>query len=204
MPVRIYDISKKLGLENKVILAKAKAMGIAAAKVPSSSLDKITAEELEKPSDRGASRNRRQTGAPPVVEPPKPAPVEEKIVFITAPPPVEPKPEPAIVETTTATAPPPVVEPPKPVAPPRRHPATAAAQTRRTENRRQGGIHPVANASGSAPSRKRRSRQTAAVAPGCSTKTRLAPAISALPRWPPGAAARARAGQTRRAGRSQD
>ena len=47
MPVRIYDISKKLGLENKVILAKAKSLGIAAAKVPSSSLDKISAEYLE-------------------------------------------------------------------------------------------------------------------------------------------------------------
>ena len=47
MPVRIYDISKKLGLENKEILAQAKAMGIAAARVPSSSLDKITAEWLE-------------------------------------------------------------------------------------------------------------------------------------------------------------
>ncbi len=47
MPVRIYDISKKLGLENKEILAQAKALGIAAAKVPSSSLDKITAEWLE-------------------------------------------------------------------------------------------------------------------------------------------------------------
>jgi len=47
MPVRIYDISKKLGLENKAILTKAKALGIAAAKVPSSSLDKITAEWLE-------------------------------------------------------------------------------------------------------------------------------------------------------------
>ena len=47
MPVRIYDISKKLGLENKEILAKAKAMGIAAARVPSSSLDKISAEWLE-------------------------------------------------------------------------------------------------------------------------------------------------------------
>ena len=47
MPVRIYDISKKLGLENKEILAKAKALGIAAAKVPSSSLDKISAEFLE-------------------------------------------------------------------------------------------------------------------------------------------------------------
>ena len=47
MPVRIYDISKKLGLENKAILAKAKALGITAAKVPSSSLDKISAEFLE-------------------------------------------------------------------------------------------------------------------------------------------------------------
>ena len=47
MPVRIYDISKKLGLENKIILTKAKSLGIAAAKVPSSSLDKITAEYLE-------------------------------------------------------------------------------------------------------------------------------------------------------------
>ena len=47
MPVRIYDISKKLGLENKDILVKAKALGIAAAKVPSSSLDKISAEYLE-------------------------------------------------------------------------------------------------------------------------------------------------------------
>ena len=47
MPVRIYDISKKLGLENKEIISKAKALGIAAAKVPSSSLDKISAEWLE-------------------------------------------------------------------------------------------------------------------------------------------------------------
>ena len=28
MPVRIYDISKKLGLENKEVLAKAKELGI--------------------------------------------------------------------------------------------------------------------------------------------------------------------------------
>lgn len=44
MPVRIYDISKKLGLENKDIISKAKALGITAAKVASSSLDKISAE----------------------------------------------------------------------------------------------------------------------------------------------------------------
>ena len=47
MPVRIYDIAKKYGLENKQILEKAKSLGIAAAKVPSSSLDKISAEWLE-------------------------------------------------------------------------------------------------------------------------------------------------------------
>ena len=47
MPVRIYDISKKLGLENKEVLAKAKELGIAAARVASSTLDKITAEYLE-------------------------------------------------------------------------------------------------------------------------------------------------------------
>ena len=46
MPVRIYDIAKKLGIESKDVLAKAKELGIAA-KVPSSSLDKITGEFLE-------------------------------------------------------------------------------------------------------------------------------------------------------------
>ena len=36
MPVRIYDIAKKLGLESKEVLVKAKELSIAAAKVPSS------------------------------------------------------------------------------------------------------------------------------------------------------------------------
>src|SRR5580692_3577174 len=47
MPVRIYDLAKKLGIESKDVLAEAKKLGIAAAKVPSSSLDKITAGFLE-------------------------------------------------------------------------------------------------------------------------------------------------------------
>ena len=47
MPVRIYDIAKKLGIESKIVLAKAKELGISTARVPSSSLDKITAEFLE-------------------------------------------------------------------------------------------------------------------------------------------------------------
>ena len=75
MPVRIYDIAKKFGLESKEVIAKAKELGIAGAKVPSSSLDKITAEYLE---------GFFQT-AKPHVEPPPPA-APEPIILVTAPP----------------------------------------------------------------------------------------------------------------------
>jgi translation initiation factor IF-2 len=90
MPVRIYDISKKLGLENKEVLAKAKELGITAAKVPSSSLDKITAEYLEE----------KLTGGKPVASsaPPAPPPEPEKIILVTAPPPPPPAPEPVVAE----------------------------------------------------------------------------------------------------------
>jgi translation initiation factor IF-2 len=127
MPVRIYDISKKLGLENKEIISKAKALGIAAARVPSSSLDKISAEWLEEEllKDFPEVAARLAPKAPP--EPPKPAPVEEKIVLITAPPP-EPKPEvtpasPAVearIENGESVSPPAFEEPktpPKPAGP---------------------------------------------------------------------------------------
>jgi len=117
MPVRIYDISKKLGLENKQILEKAKSMGIAAAKVPSSSLDKISAEWLEEELIKTYPEAAAKLAPKPAPEPPKPAPVEEKIVLITAPPPepkLEIKEEPvAIVEAKIEL--PPV--PPKPVGP---------------------------------------------------------------------------------------
>jgi translation initiation factor IF-2 len=98
MPVRIYDISKKLGLENKQILEKAKAMGIAAAKVPSSSLDKISAEWLEEELIKTFPEVAARLAPKPVEEKPKPAPVEEKIVLITAPPPPPPEPKPEIKE----------------------------------------------------------------------------------------------------------
>jgi translation initiation factor IF-2 len=114
MPVRIYDISKKLGLENKTILAKAKALGIAAAKVPSSSLDKISAQFLEEELFKEHPDLAAKFAPPPAAEKPKPAPVEEKIVLITAPP--EPKPE-VKVEPVIAIAEPPVVEPPPPPKP---------------------------------------------------------------------------------------
>jgi len=104
MPVRIYEISKKLGLENKEILAAAKALGIAAAKVPSSSLDKITAEYLEEEilkSHPEVAAKLKPSSAP--APEPKPAPVEQKIEIIKAP---EPPPAPVVVE---APAPAPVV-----------------------------------------------------------------------------------------------
>src|SRR5438045_5930442 len=73
MPVRIYDISKKLGLENKQVLAKAKELGIAAARVASSSLDKITAEYLEQQlivaHPEIANQAAATTDAPPVAAP---------------------------------------------------------------------------------------------------------------------------------------
>src|SRR5437660_998276 len=77
MPVRIYDISKKLGLENKEVLAKAKELGITAAKVASSSLDKITAEYLEN----------ELTGGKPVAAAAPAAPsAPESIIVVKAPP----------------------------------------------------------------------------------------------------------------------
>src|ERR1035437_6049252 len=47
MPIRIYDIAKKLGIETRVVVAKAKALGITAARVASSSLDAASAKLLE-------------------------------------------------------------------------------------------------------------------------------------------------------------
>jgi translation initiation factor IF-2 len=121
MPVRIYDIAKRLGMENKEVISKAKALGIAAAKVPSSSLDKITAGYLEEQLAAG----RPKPVAPP--PPPPPPPVEERIVVISAPPPpdipppvvvLEPPVEIAVetppVEVGVETAPAPPPPPPGP------------------------------------------------------------------------------------------
>jgi translation initiation factor IF-2 len=145
MPVRIYDIAKKLGIESKEVLAKALALGITAAKVPSSSLDKITAEYLE-----------QQIGRP-AAPPPAPAPLvqPEPVIIVAAPPPEPPPPVvvilPPVAEKAEApivaqesqapadmlkpdeaevapknfemvtqpeTAPPPITEPPPPPVPP--------------------------------------------------------------------------------------
>src|SRR5436190_5094725 len=106
MPVRIYDIAKKLGLESKEVIARAKALGITAAKVPSSSLDKITAEYLEE-----------QLGGKPVAAAPAPAPAASASpVMITAPPP-PPAPLVPVVEATVEAVAPPEEEISAPVAP---------------------------------------------------------------------------------------
>ena len=96
MPVRIYDISKKLHWDNKQVLAKAKALGLTAARVASSSLDKITAEYLEEQ----ILLEHPELAAPPPPPPAPPAP----------PPPVSPPPAPpTLVDQAVA---PPVAQPP--------------------------------------------------------------------------------------------
>jgi translation initiation factor IF-2 len=139
MPVRIYDIAKKYGLESKEILAKAKSLGIAA-RVPSSSLDKITAEYLVETllKDHPEISLKTSAAAPVAAAPPPPV-VHEPIVIVSAPP-AEPKaasPQKGTVTATTAveTGPPPakieseketgaasataIAEPPPPAAEPK-------------------------------------------------------------------------------------
>ena len=118
MPVRIYDLAKKLGIESKDVLAKAKDLGISQAKVPSSSLDKITAEFLEQqlaalfPQHAPPVPAQPFAAAPAVPEAPSAiAPVVSepfKEAAAVSPPPLEPVAEP--------TQPPP--EPAEPVAAP--------------------------------------------------------------------------------------
>ncbi len=97
MPVRIYDIAKKLGIESKAVLAKAKELGITTARVPSSTLDKITAEYLEE-----------QFGFKPVAPLP-PVPEPPKVELISPPP---PEAAPPAVLPESAPEPEPAVPPP--------------------------------------------------------------------------------------------
>src|SRR5579859_1170855 len=104
MPVRIYDISKKLGLENKEVLAKAKELGIAAARVASSSLDKITAEYLEEQLKQAHPELNApaptSTPPPPVASPAAPSASQPEVIIATAPEPPVGK----IQEITSMTA----------------------------------------------------------------------------------------------------
>lgn len=108
MPVRIYDLAKKLGIESKDVLAKAKELGIAAAKVPSSSLDKITAGFLEETLAKIYPPSAPPTPSAPIEPVLAPAPT---IAIVTEPSP----------EAQPAAPPPPetiaLPEAPAPVAP---------------------------------------------------------------------------------------
>jgi translation initiation factor IF-2 len=108
MPVRIYDISKKLGLENKQVLSKAKELGIAAARVASSSLDKITAEYLEEQL-RKDHPNLSTPPPPPAPAPAPTVPVNEPIVVVSAPEVKAAKMD-TVTATATLQAPPPPAE----------------------------------------------------------------------------------------------
>jgi len=104
MPVRVYEIAKKFGLDSKVVLAKARELGITNLKAASSTLDKITAEWFE---EKLAGSLPKPVAAP--VVPPE-------VVVISAPPaPVEPPTE--LTPITILDTPAPVPEPP-PSAPP--------------------------------------------------------------------------------------
>jgi len=143
MPVRIYDIAKKLNIESKFVLAKAKELGISAAKVPSSSLDKITAEYLEQQmSELAASASPPAPAAEPAPvaiisapEPPQP-PLEEPAdfqphepeVFAEAPVEAPPVAQPTIVASTPPEPVPRAEEPVRPAAPPVAAPMVAAPE----------------------------------------------------------------------------
>jgi translation initiation factor IF-2 len=121
MPVRIYDISKKLGLENKEVLSKAKSLGIAAARVASSSLDKITAEYLE---EQLRKDHPDLTAPPPPPAAPPPVLPAEPIKLVTAPEVKPVEPEPASTADSTGA-----VQPAEPPPEPAGGPAPPAAES---------------------------------------------------------------------------
>jgi translation initiation factor IF-2 len=133
MPVRIYDIAKKLGIESKEVLVKARELGISTARVPSSSLDKITAEYLEEqlgykpaPAHMPVVESAWQPQAAAAAAAPAMPEIQEPVASATAPETVaapvhEPAPEiPAtvqhapVVEPQSATPVAPEIQPPEP------------------------------------------------------------------------------------------
>lgn len=63
MPVRIYDIARKLEIASKEVLVHAKDLGIENARVASSSLDKITAEYLEQEIQKKLGLDKDSSGS---------------------------------------------------------------------------------------------------------------------------------------------
>ncbi|MBM3892573.1 MAG: hypothetical protein FJ388_25935, partial [Verrucomicrobia bacterium] len=117
MGIRVYELSKKYGVENAVLIEKLHALGYKQVKQPSNTIDKITAEYLV--NELGL----KEVAPPPPVAPPAPK--------IEAPPPAAAPPAPVV----TAPAPTPKVAAPKPAvsgklvapAPPKPAPPLPAA-----------------------------------------------------------------------------
>ncbi|MBL9134620.1 MAG: translation initiation factor IF-2 [Verrucomicrobiales bacterium] len=130
MPVRIYDIARKFGLESKFVLAKAKELGITHVKVASSTLDKITAEYLEEKlaplapaaghastptpdahADAEPGHPESAKATPPPQDAPAPEP-EHPAPPATAPATTAPEPVVAVAAEPVAVPPPPAVSAP--------------------------------------------------------------------------------------------
>ncbi|HOY59757.1 MAG TPA: translation initiation factor IF-2 N-terminal domain-containing protein [Verrucomicrobiota bacterium] len=116
MPVRIYDIAKRVGVESKVVLAKAKELGITTARVASSTLDKITAEYLEeqmgyKPAPPEPHAQPPEPPSPPPTPPSEPTPTS----------PTEPEPHAPVGLAPNVTI---ISSEPEPAAPPQTPPHT--------------------------------------------------------------------------------
>jgi translation initiation factor IF-2 len=132
MPVRIYDIAKRLEITSKEVLTKAKELNITNARVASSSIDKITAEYLE---DAIAKELKPAEPEPEVAEVPAEEAAPSGPVLIVAPEEKEEEPEteeaaeeipeeagaeavePAEAETETKAEPEAPPEPAKPAGP---------------------------------------------------------------------------------------
>jgi hypothetical protein len=108
MPIRVYEIAKDLKLESRVVLAVARQLGIAGAKVPSSNLDKITGEYLREQLIEWKSKQLTAypsaAGDPPLINPVLPQVVQPARVVpevriahqqVTAPPQPAPPQQPA-------------------------------------------------------------------------------------------------------------
>lgn len=130
MPVRIYEIAKLIGVESKVVLAKAKELDIAA-RVASSSIDKITAEYLiDRLREEYPASPEAETGHPdaaPVdvalteTSLPEVTPPAEELVTAEIAQPPPPTPEvptsPSSESLTEMAVPPPEAPAPEPAAP---------------------------------------------------------------------------------------
>jgi translation initiation factor IF-2 len=121
MPIRVYDLAKELGVPNKEVIEKLKALGETTIKSQSSSVSNIYADEVRKlyghapapPAAKGAKSAAKES-------PPAAAPATQPAVTVAPPSPAAVSTAPKVVATAPAV-PEPIATPtiPPPVTPPR-------------------------------------------------------------------------------------